>query len=245
MSGWLLRRPDRAAGSYLFCLPYSGVGASMYARWPRHIGPAQICPVQPPARENRIAEPHYGTYEALAESLAADLLPWLDRPYALFGHCSSALACYATALHLHRSGARPPVRLFVSSQVAPHDGPHGRFLTMTDGELAEELASLVRAMGGEPNAAYLDMWLDVLRADVAANRRYRLERPRRLPVAITVIGWSDDREVPTDLMDGWSSYSDQVRYVTLSGGHHSFLSAPLALRGELAADLKESVDAYR
>ncbi len=242
---WLLRQPDPSSAGYLFCIPYSGTGASMYARWPRRIGPAEVCPVQPPGRENRIAEAHYGTFEALAEALAEDLMPLLDRPFAFFGHCSSALAGFATARHLQRLGAPTPARLFVSSQVAPHDGPYGRYLEMDRQQLTQEVVRLVNAMGGgTPPPAFLEMGVDLMCADVDANRSYVVSRPEPVPYAITLLGWSEDFDVPPALMKGWHAYGDRVRQVTLRGHHHSFLGAPLALIGEIAADLREDLHVH-
>lgn len=236
---WLLRRPDNAAACRIFCFPYSGVGASMYARWPSRVGPAEVCPVQPPGRENRLGEPHFGTFEDFAEQLVPQLAPYLDRPFAFFGHCSSALAGFVTATRLVRAGLPAPSRLFVSSQVAPHEPPYGRFLAMDDDELTGELAALTRSMGGEPRADLLELGLSVMKADIAAHKGYQLPAPQRLPGGVTVIGWDSDDEVRPELMAGWREYSDDVRFITLHGSHHTFLTAPLALVAELARDMAE------
>lgn len=213
----------------------------MYAHWPQRVGPAEICRVQPPGRENRLREPHYGTYPALAEALAEYLRPYLDRPFAFFGHCSSALAGYETARYLQRTGGPVPARLFISSQSPPHLGPHGRFLRMSDDELAEEMAVLTRAMGGEPDPEMIRLGLGVMRADVEANKRYELDKPDPLLTPITVIGWLGDTEVPPELMTEWHEYAPDVRFITLQGEHHSFLRAPLALRAELAHDMEAAL----
>lgn len=238
---WLLRKPTEQAAARLFCIPYSGVGASSYARWPARIGPAEVCMIQPPGRENRLREAHYGRYPDFAARLAPQLMPYLDRPYAFFGHCSSVLAGFATILELQRLGAPAPARLFVSSQVAPHDGPHGRFLQLTDAELVEELELLSRSMGSLADRDLIELGLPTLRADVEANKAYRVEQPIALPCPITVIGWRDDLEVAPELMGGWRQYAEQVRYTTIAGSHHSFLTAPLALRAELSDDLEQAV----
>src|ERR1700729_2223725 len=123
----LLRRPGETMPSRLFCFPYSGIGASMFSKWPAEIGGTELCFIQPPGRENRIAEPHYQTYELLAEQVAQELEPYFDRPFGFFGHCGGAHAALATALHLARHGAPLPACLFVSAHVAPQDGPYGRY----------------------------------------------------------------------------------------------------------------------
>lgn len=225
---WLLRRPTGDAPTRLFLLPYSGVGASMYSRWPARFGDVEVCLVQPPGRENRIREAHYGTYDALAERAAAGLAPNLDRPYGLFGHCGGALAAFALARGIAAAGHRLPDCLFLSSQVAPHDGPFGRFLDMSDAELTTELEQLTVAMGGMPTPDAITMGLDVLKADVAANRAYRLSPPEPVDADLHAIGWDADREIRPEQMTGWARWAGDGRYfpTVLSGDHHAFIRAP-------------------
>ncbi|MGA5132609.1 thioesterase II family protein [Streptomyces olivoreticuli] len=238
-SKWLLRRPKDDSPVRVFCFPYAGVGASMYAKWPRTIGPAEVCLVQLPGRENRLREPHFGTYEELTEGLLEGLEPHLDRPFAFFGHCSGALPAFAAAAELARRGQRLPDRLFLSSQVAPHEGPYGRLLDLGHDELADELVALTRAMGGEPHPDLIDLGVGILAADIEANRRYRLDAPLRLPTTLTTIGWREDTVIPAAKTAGWREYAPvgDTREVLLDGGHYAFLDAPEALVAELAADL--------
>jgi surfactin synthase thioesterase subunit len=235
---WLLYDPAPESAARLFCLPYSGCGAGIYRSWPQYVGAVEVCPVQPPGRETRMREPTFASYEALADGLIDALEPYLDRPFALFGHCGSALPCYEAAVRLAARGGPVPARLFVSSQVAPHHGPRGRFLRMSDAELAGELESLIRHMGGTVVPDLLDLYLEVLRGDVDANRRYRPAAPVRLPCPITAIGWEDDREVAHGEMGGWSDCGETT-FRTFPGDHYRFLRAP----AELLAAIREDMDA--
>ncbi|MFI7241463.1 thioesterase II family protein [Streptomyces qinglanensis] len=239
---WLLRRPSEEAAARLFVLPYSGVGASMYNRWPERIGPAEVCRVQLPGRENRIREPHFGSYPELAERLGAALLPYLDRPFGFFGHCGGALPGFATALFLTEAGLPAPTWLFVSSQVAPHRGPYGRFLELPPDRLREELRQLAVAMGGQPQPDMIELGMRVLRADLAANRAYRIEAPVRLPCTVHALSWTEDREVRPDRMSGWDSYAAPGRYreSLLPGGHFAFLEAPEPLRAALTGTIEHA-----
>lgn len=233
---WLLREPSPDAALRVFPIPYSGCGASMYRRWPRFVGDIEVCPLQLPGRENRSREPSATSYPELADALAEALVPYLDRPYGLFGHCGSALAGYETAVRLTQCGHPPPTRLFVSSQVAPHEGPFGRFLGMTDAELVDELRQLVIQMGGTPVDSLLELSLGVLRADVEANKNYHVPDPVQLPVPITAIGWTGDVEVPHQLMTGWSRCG-ATTVELLTGEHYTFTEAPAALLALIARDL--------
>ncbi|CAM5331254.1 thioesterase [Streptomyces spiroverticillatus] len=223
-----LRAPLPEARARVFLLPYSGCGASMYRQWPALHEGVNFCPVQLPGRENRMREAPFDSYEELADSLAEELLPHLDRPYALFGHCSSALAAYETALRLVERGCPPPARLVVSSEVAPQDGPYGRFLQMTDEELAAELRALMIGLGGEPHPDLIDLTLRVLRHDVEVNKRYHVAEPTRLPCPVTSLGWSRDTGIEPRLMSGWSACGD-VDDVVLDGDHYAFVDAPADL----------------
>jgi surfactin synthase thioesterase subunit len=214
--------PSPDAGARIFLIPYSGCGASAYRRWPTARNGVEYCRLQPPGREKRIREPSFLTYVQLAEEICQVLAPYLDRPYSFFGHCGSALAAYEASVHLQRSGLRAPACLFVSSQVAPQDGPAGRFLAMTDAELLEELAEMTKAMGGTPVPALLQLYVDILRSDLEANKRYIVPDPVRLRCPITAIAWSECADLPAARMSGWSRCG-RTENVLLRGGHHRFL----------------------
>jgi surfactin synthase thioesterase subunit len=233
---WLLRTPDDEAEGRLFALPYSGCGASMYRQWPRFYGGMELCPVQLPGRENRIREDLLTSYREMAEALVDALGPYFDRPFGFFGHCGSALAAYETAVLLAERAGPIPACIFISSQVAPQNGPYGTYLTMTDAELAEELRRLIRQMGGDPVPDLIDLCLDVMRADVRANANYQVPDPVPVPCPLTVIGWREDTNVRPSLMDGWEKCGPAT-YRLLDGDHFRFLQAPEEFLNLLAADL--------
>ncbi|MGW3078259.1 MULTISPECIES: thioesterase II family protein [unclassified Kitasatospora] len=234
---WFLREPSPEAQMLLLCMPYSGCGASMYRSWPAVIGAAEVVALQLPGRENRMREPHFGTYQDLAKAMLDDVGDLLTaRPYALFGHCGGALPAFELILQIAERGLPAPHRYFVSSQVAPQDGPWGRFLGLDEQGLRDEIAGLLAAMGAASRAGELvDLFIDVMEADLEANRRYH--RPAgTVPCPITALGWSDDVEVPHTLMGGWQLWSATEKAV-LPGTHYSFLDAPPELLEVLAPRL--------
>ncbi|WP_327367112.1 thioesterase II family protein [Streptomyces sp. NBC_01217] len=225
---WFPKEPLPDAPARVFLLPYSGCGASMYRHWPTEYGGVNFVPVQLPGRENRLREQPFKSYQELGSVLSEVLSPYLDRPYALFGHCSAALAAYEVARQTIDRGGPAPTRLYVSSEVAPQDGPHGRHLQMNDDELAEELRTLVVQLGGTPVPTLIDMTLGVLRGDIEVNRRYHVADPVKLPCPITAIGWSGDIGMEPELMGGWSACGNSEQ-VVFEGGHYSFMEGPETL----------------
>src|SRR5438552_6583550 len=114
------RRLARNAFVRLFCLPYAGGGASIYRLWPEQF-PAQIdvWPIQLPGRESRLAEKPIDYAMELVNVLLPELLPYLDMPYAFFGHSMGASLSFELVRALRRHACPPPVHLFVSGRRAP------------------------------------------------------------------------------------------------------------------------------
>lgn len=229
-SPWFVRPLSTDHSARIFCFPYFGTGASAFSAWPAAIDDVEVCPLQFPARENRLAEPHYGTYENLAASLVEPLVPRLDRPFAFFGHCAGALPAFETVVRLTERGLPGPDCFFVSGQPAPHDASRDRMLTMTDSELRAELESVVRSRGIEPRPDMIDVGLAVLLRDVAAAREYQRAEPATVRCPIVVLHWRDDPEVSLDQLEGWRQYSDSVDIRVVDGGHYDFMHAPDELR---------------
>jgi surfactin synthase thioesterase subunit len=237
---WLLREPSPFAKARLFCIPYSGCGASMYRHWPEFIGKIEVCPIQLPGRENRFHEPTYSSYEQLAENFNEALRPYMDRPFAFFGHCGSALPSYEASVQLMRNGGPLPSHLFISSQVAPHEGPYGRFLELDDQELAVEIELLIHKMGGKALPDIVELNTGIMRSDLEANRSYKQDCPETLPFPVTAIGWNRDKEVDPSLLGGWKEYG-QASFKVLDGDHHEFLQAPMELLSTIAEAMRRYI----
>jgi len=134
-------RPQPDAKIRLFCLPFAGGGASLYRPWTTQLAPTiEVCPIQLPGRENRYSEKPITDAHQMAQAIAAQMLPFLDRPYAIFGHSMGALLAYEVSRELARLKAKAPEILFVSAHRAPHL-PRKRALLRAY-EVSRELARL-------------------------------------------------------------------------------------------------------
>ena len=93
---WISRpTPRPAARLRLICLPFAGGGAAAYRPWLKHLpSDIEMCLVQLPGRETRMRETPYTRLDELVTDLVPALEPFLDRPYALFGHSMGALTAY-------------------------------------------------------------------------------------------------------------------------------------------------------
>src|SRR5262245_53914505 len=117
---WLSRSPRTDSRVRLFCLPYAGGGSGIYRNWPELVEPwIDPVPVQLPGRDSRLLEKPNPNLHAVVELLSDALLPYLDRPFALFGHSLGSLISFELCRRLRSIGAPAPVRLFVSAFHAP------------------------------------------------------------------------------------------------------------------------------
>jgi surfactin synthase thioesterase subunit len=235
---WLLQEPSSGSGPLLFCFPYAGSGASSLRRWPARIDGIEVCPVQLPGRDNRIKEPPYASFDAFAVDAVEALAPYLDRPYAVIGHCMGALLAHAFTARAADVGAPPPVRLFASASLVPARGFYGFYHPwMSQRRIVRELCRVAAELGdGDVPAELVALSATVLRRDVQMCLGYA-PAAKALGVPVSAIGWADDIDVePADLTE-WQQYGETREYV-LPGDPLNFLAAPQGLRAIVADDFE-------
>ncbi|MFF5969366.1 alpha/beta fold hydrolase [Streptomyces collinus] len=238
--------PSPTAAVRMFCLPYAGKGASLYRQWwegsDRRV---EFVPVQLPGRENRFRESLVHDLRELVESLAADIAPHTERPYALFGYSMGASVAFELAHRLSDLTGHRPRRLVVAGGTPPHlQQPVSSERRRTDEELMTEL----RRLGGTPQAALADerllaFALPVLRADWRAIDEYGYRPTPALDVPITVLGSTDDPDVATEELRPWQRHTNAETRVYVFPGDHFFVDRfPEEVRELLVSELTAEPD---
>jgi surfactin synthase thioesterase subunit len=235
-------RTNRPAAR-LFCFPYAGGGASIFRRWRTGLPPIiEVCPVQLPGREHRIHEPPFTGLAPLVEAIAAAIPPWLDLPYAVYGHSNGALIGFELIRELRRQGAPSPFHLFVSGARAPHlRNPDPPLYDLDD----DRFITALRRLNGTPDALLQDpemlrLMLPLLRADLKVGETYSYTPEAPLECPISAFGGREDAEVAAADIDAWRTETIAQFAASMLPGDHFFLrtSETLLLR-ELSARLLE------
>lgn len=243
---WITRpRPVPRARLRLFCLAHAGGGASSFRGWADVLPPeVEVCPVQLPGRENRIAEPAFSRMEPLVAELADAVRPWTDIPYAVFGHSIGALVGFELARAFRAQGEALPAHLFASGRRAP-DVPNERAPTSTlpdDAFLADlqELGGIPQALLDHPELVQL--LLPLLRADVSLNETYTYRPEPPLDVPLTAYGGERDAKVRRASLEAWSRQTTGPFELRMfPGGHFFHQEARDAFLSVLASRLRDVV----
>jgi surfactin synthase thioesterase subunit/glycosyltransferase involved in cell wall biosynthesis len=226
----------------LFCFPYAGGGALSYRPWiaPLHMV-VSVCPVRLPGRETRIREAPLAGMQALIDAVESAISPYLDRPFAFFGHSMGAAIAFELARSLRRHGKPLPFALYASGARAPQFRLHW---TPPPAPGDREFLEQLRRLDGIPaelleNQEAMEYALPVLRADAALYRNYVYAPEEPLPFPIFAYGGSCDPNVQREHVEAWREQTS-ARFTRreFEGGHFFIHSARDAFLSALMEDLR-------
>lgn len=228
-------KPRPQAQLRLFCFPYAGGSALIYRKWVDALPSfVEVYPVQLPGRGNRLYEPAFNKLDVLVETVAQGMGPYLDKPFALFGHSMGATISFELARLLRREGRAMPMQLFISGRRAPQiPDREPPIYNLPEAELFEELHRL----GGTPREVLehpelMQVMLPLLRADLTIAETYVCTPEPPLDCPISVYGGLHDEDVTREDLEGWAEHTTGSFALRMLEGDHFFLntSQPLLLR---------------
>jgi medium-chain acyl-[acyl-carrier-protein] hydrolase len=196
-----------------------------------------------PGRENRLKEPPYDRLGVMIPRLAEAMERYFDKPFAFFGHSMGALISFELSRELRRSYGVTPVCLFASAFRAPRlPDKHRPIHDFPDDQLVQELLG---RYNGIPEVVLRDselmqLYLPILRADLALLETYSYEPGVPLNCPISVYGGVGDSEVDRTELEAWSQQTSGSFKLQMFQGDHFFLNTnrdPLLLA--ITADLEQ------
>lgn len=250
LNAWIgCPKPNPLAQMRLFCFPYAGGTATIYRAWPDLLlGSVEVCVIHLPGRAGRLQEQPFTRLLSLVEDLAPYIRPFLDKPFAFFGHSMGALISFELARVLRRERAPAPAQLFLSGRSAAHlPDVDPRTFDLPEQEFIEEL----RRLNGTPKEALehpelMLLMIPLLRADFSVCQTYEYEKGPPLDTPITIFGGLQDYEVPREHLEAWREHTSSTFKLRMLPGDHFFLNSqqPLLLKTlsqELSALMRTTV----
>ena len=239
-------KPKQGVKLRLFCFPYAGGNALIYRNWaaslPQNV---EVCSVQLPGRGSRLREAPFTSMPLLVQATAQALLPYLDKPFAFFGHSMGAVLAFELAHLLGKKYGREPAHLFVSGRCAPQiPVNHPPTYHLPEQEFLAEL----RRLNGTPREVLdhpdlMELMIPLLRADFEVCQTYVPTDCTPLRCPISCFGGLQDQDVPSEQLEGWKEQTaDRFSLLMLPGDHFFLHLSEPALLEALNRDLNQAMD---
>jgi surfactin synthase thioesterase subunit len=224
MSRWLLCRVPRPEASLrMYCLAHSGGSAGEYLMWADWLPDVEVWGLQLPGHGARMMEPAHTSMPDLVADVVSEVE--FSAPYVLFGHSLGAGIAYEVAAALRERGAALPAALVLSAFAAPGRQRESELAALDErvllAHLEEQFGPLPDELRDDPD--WLEMTVEMLRADLRIVDSYRPTDTAPLPCPVLVLGGSDDQTVPEADLAAWRPHTtDDFRLRLLPGGHFYF-----------------------
>jgi surfactin synthase thioesterase subunit len=246
-SDWLRFQQARspAAATRLFCLAHAGGSAISFRPWMTAAPPdLEVIAVELPGHGERILERPMTDMGEVAAAIRSAMGPYLDVPYALYGHSMGAAVAVTLARLLAADpDIAPPYTLVVGGSAPAADYAESSWYLSPECSDAE-LIDWMRRIGGTPPDALaaprlLRLVLCLMRADLAVlDSWWRNHQVTPLKHPIRAMAGRYDAVVPAADMTGWQNETAANFSLTEVDGDHFFYSeATTTVLDLVAADL--------
>ncbi len=243
-TAWLIRKPTINPAIRLFCLPYAGGGTSIYHLWSSQL-PAtiEINAIQLPGREFHDKLVAYDNMATLLPPLAQAIAPFLQPPFAIFGHSLGGLIAYELVHYLQQNDYPQAEHLLISACQAPHL-PIAPFQAhmMNDEALLSYLVDeydIPEQVLFHPQL--MTSFLPTLRADFKLYATYQYHQKELLNIPITAFCGQSDEGVPCKLMQAWVEQTMSSFQLYEVPGTHFFIRTH---RDTLLKQLQQVLDYF-
>lgn len=224
---WFQTQPGSRARFRLFCFPYAGGGSGIFRGWVKQLqSTIEVVPALLPGRESRLREPAFTSIDALVDTLSREIVPYLDRPFAFFGHSMGAMIGFELAHRLRAERNLEPVHLFVSGRRAPQLAERDPVIhNLPEPEFIVE----VQRLNGTPKEVLehrelMEILLPMLRADFAVCASFNHVPGAPLSCSLTALGGITDETATREKIEGWCAETTGSCSVKMFEGDHFFIN---------------------
>jgi len=226
-NAWVIcPQPRPQASLRLFCFTYAGGGTTFFRSWGQLFPDSvEICPIRLPGRESRLRETPCTSISQIVSLLMDEMRPFLDKPFAFYGHSMGGIVAYEMARALQSRRLPQPKHLLVSGCRAPHvPDPDPPIYHLSD----DEFIPAIGRLNGTPaavleNKELLALMIPILRADFEAIERYEYQDGPSLSCSITAVSGDADPKAGRDDMLAWGQHTTGKFSHHERAGDHFFI----------------------
>ncbi|MBW4617158.1 MAG: acyltransferase domain-containing protein [Desmonostoc vinosum HA7617-LM4] len=211
----------------LFCFHPWGSSASIFKKWsdelPLNI---EVIPIQLPGRQQRLKEKPFTDFAALIQVLGDLIHPYLDKPFAFYGHSMGALIAFELAYIVKVKYNINPQYLFLGSAQAISDIS---FLKRIKNCSQNQILNYLVEISEIPEAIYNDKSLfeelmEIFKADLQLLQSYDYKEQEPLDCPIYAFGGVDDASLSEKQLSLWSHHTQNTFKLQMLPGKHMFLN---------------------
>ncbi|MBP5976712.1 SDR family NAD(P)-dependent oxidoreductase [Brasilonema sp. CT11] len=239
---WLIfPKPNPDAQLRLFCLPYVGGSSSAFLSWSDNLPlDIEVCALQLPGGTDRLGEQPFDELTPLVETLARVVLPYLDKPFAFYGHSQGALLCFELARYLRRENDKIPVHLFVGALHAPQlPHPSSSIAQFSQEEALKKAHLIDLPQSIQQNIELMRLLLPSLKVGILMHENYTYCESEPLNCPITAFGGMQDKVITQEHLLAWREHTRGTFKLQMLSGNHLFLHSDQELLLQaISQDLK-------
>jgi surfactin synthase thioesterase subunit len=224
-----LRTTDASrAQARLFCFPFAGGSAAVFAGWGEKLNPGiEVWAAQPRGRGMRFYEPPLQSVAEMVQDYLQVLRAYLDLPFALYGHSLGGVLALELVQQLWTGGLRLPGHLFIGASAPPAAGLiHPPISHLSDEEFVtavqERYCGIPESILKE--SELMEIFLPALKADFSAYETFDRNRVTQVRCPITAFAGSEDTVTAPDVMQQWRRHTEASFDLRIIPGDHFFLS---------------------
>lgn len=245
---WLTRmKAVPAPRARVLCFPFAGGTSAVYRAWQdRFSADVEVCAVNFPGRGSRFTEPPIRRMDAMLDGLCSGLTPFLDRPFAVFGHSLGAVIAFEWCRLLPGRGLRSPLRLFASGARGPQlPDPYSPIHHLPPDEFVHQMqvryAGIPAEILAEPDL--LALLLPPLQADLELFETYAFRQGPALDFPVTVFGGRQDHRLDDRQYQAWRQVTTRpVDFAMFDGGHFFVQESAAEVASAVARTLARDLD---
>jgi medium-chain acyl-[acyl-carrier-protein] hydrolase len=212
----------------LFCFPYAGGSAQVFADWFQSLPDnVEVVAVQYPGRGSRFVEPLIGSCEDMVATLATEIMPFVDKPFAFFGHSNGGLVSFELARKLQQHGVTHQLHHFISAKRAINlPARKAPMHSLPDDEFLRELEDL----GGTPpeilaQKELMELFMPILRSDFSLSETFKYSGESKLVCNATLLYGEKDEDIPEEDVMAWQARIEQPVKAQKFPGDHFFINS--------------------